>query len=81
MTSAMPKRTISLAALTVLEAGPVETIRIASACGYSHVGLRPVAATPTETHWPMLTDTALADEIARALMAKGWACWMWKSCA
>lgn len=71
MTSATPGRAISLAALTVLEAGPVETIRIAAACGYSHVGLRPVAATPTETHWPMLADAKIADEIARALDGEG----------
>jgi len=64
-------RVLSLAALTVLEAGPVETIRIASACGYTHVGLRPVAATPTERHWPMMSDAALAGEIARALDGEG----------
>lgn len=64
-------RPISLAALTVLEAGPLETIRIAAACGYSHVGLRPVAATPTETHWPMLEDAALAAEIDKALHNEG----------
>lgn len=60
-------RALSLAALTVLEAGPIETIRIAASCGYSHVGLRPVAATPTETHWPMLRDAALAGEIRKVL--------------
>jgi sugar phosphate isomerase/epimerase len=58
---------MSLAALTVLEAGPVETIRIAAACGYTHVGLRAVAATAAERHWPMLTDRALAADICRAL--------------
>jgi sugar phosphate isomerase/epimerase len=63
-------RPLSLAALTVLEAGPVETIRIAAVTGYSHVGLRPVAATPTEKHWPMLRDKALADAI-RAALAEG----------
>jgi len=63
-------RPLSLAALTVLEAGPVETIRIAAATGYSHVGLRPVAATPTEKHWPMLRDKTLADAI-RAALAEG----------
>jgi sugar phosphate isomerase/epimerase len=60
-------RALSLAALTVLEAGPVETIRIAAATGYSHVGLRPVAATPTEKHWPMLRDKTLAADINAAL--------------
>ncbi|NOW47648.1 sugar phosphate isomerase/epimerase [Novosphingobium sp. SG751A] len=64
-------RAISLAALTVLEAGPVETIRIAAACGYTHVGLRPVAATPTERHWPMMADAALAGEIRAALDGEG----------
>ena len=64
-------RPVSLAALTVLEAGPVETIRIAGATGYSHVGLRPVAATPTERHWPMLTDAALLAEIRAVLAGEG----------
>ena len=64
-------RAVSLAALSVLEAGPVETIRIAGALGYSHVGLRPVAATPGERHWPMMTDAALLGEIRAALAGEG----------
>ena len=64
-------RSISLAALTVLEAGPVDTIRIARATGYSHVGLRPVAATPNERHWPMPTDAPLLADIRAALAGEG----------
>jgi sugar phosphate isomerase/epimerase len=57
-------RAISLAALTVLESAPADMVRIAAACGYSHAGLRAIAATPTEPHLPILTDPALR----RALM-------------
>lgn len=60
-------RAISLAALTVLEVSPVETVRIAAACGYSHVGLRPIAATPVEAHFSLLGDAALRRETLSAL--------------
>jgi sugar phosphate isomerase/epimerase len=58
---------LSLAALTVLEAGPMETIAIARATGYSHVGLRAVPATPTEQAWPMARDAALGRDVGQAL--------------
>jgi sugar phosphate isomerase/epimerase len=60
-------RDISLAALTVLGLPPPEMIAVAARCGYSHVGLRPIAATPTEVHFPILTDAALRRE-TRAMM-------------
>jgi sugar phosphate isomerase/epimerase len=62
---------ISLAALTVLEVSPLETAQIAAACGYTHIGLRPVAATSTEPHFPILGDRKLSDELARVLAGEG----------
>ena len=64
-------RTISLAALTVLEVSPLEAVRIAARCGYSHIGLRPVAATPAEPHFPILADRSLSNELARVLEGEG----------
>jgi sugar phosphate isomerase/epimerase len=64
-------RAISLAALTVLEAHPVEAVSIAARCGYSHVGLRPVPATPEEPHLPILTDLAIQRELASRLDGEG----------
>jgi sugar phosphate isomerase/epimerase len=58
---------ISLAALTVLELPPPEMVAVAARCGYSHIGLRAIAATPTEVHFPILTDHALRRE-TRAMM-------------
>lgn len=64
-------RPLSLAALTVLEVSPLEAARIAGRCGYSHIGLRPVAATPTEPHFPILDDRRLSDELAQVLAGEG----------
>lgn len=64
-------RPISLAALTVLEVTPPEMISIAKACGYSHVGLRAIAATPNETHFPVMRDAALRRETLARLDATG----------
>lgn len=67
----MADRSLSLAALTVLEAGPFEQVRIARACGYTHVGLRPIAATPQEPHTPVLTDPRLRTELRSVLGGEG----------
>jgi sugar phosphate isomerase/epimerase len=67
----MNDRPVSLAALTVLEAGPFDTVRIARACGYSHVGLRPVAATPQELHVPILGHRSNRVELRRVLEGEG----------
>jgi sugar phosphate isomerase/epimerase len=64
-------RAISLAALTVLEARPIAAVRIAARCGYSHVGLRPVAATDSEPHVPILTDPAARRELLAVLAGEG----------
>jgi sugar phosphate isomerase/epimerase len=60
-------RDIALAVLTVLELSPVEMIGVAARCGYSHVGLRPLAATADEVHFPILTDAALRRDTLSAL--------------
>ena len=65
------QRPLSLAALTVLQASPPDMARIAARCGYSHVGLRPLAATPAEPQFPLLTDSALCRELARVLDGEG----------
>jgi len=64
-------RTLSLAALTVLELSPVEMVRCASAAGYSHVGLRLLPATPDEPVWDMVGDTPMVREVAAALRETG----------
>jgi sugar phosphate isomerase/epimerase len=64
-------RTLSLAALTVLELSPVEMVRCAAQAGYSHVGLRPVPATEHEPHWPLVGDTPLRREVLAALRDTG----------
>ena len=44
----MNKRTLSLAALTLLDVPPPEQVRIAARTGFTHVGLRLLPATPTD---------------------------------
>lgn len=62
---------ISLAALTVLEVSPREAIGIAAQCGYSHIGLRPLAATPAEPQPTMLHDAAEQADLLAALDGEG----------
>jgi sugar phosphate isomerase/epimerase len=64
-------RTLSLAALTVLELSPVEMVRCAAEAGFSHVGLRLVPATPNEPRWPSVGDTPLMRETRAALRDTG----------
>jgi sugar phosphate isomerase/epimerase len=64
-------RDISLAALTVLELSPPEMVAAAAHAGYSHIGLRPIPATPQEAHFPLLTDAALRRETRSALADHG----------
>lgn len=64
-------RDISLAALTVLEVPPDEAVRIAARCGYSHIGLRPVAATLGEPHVPILTDAGIRQDLLATLHGEG----------
>ena len=54
----MNTRTLSLAALTMLDVPPPEQVRIAAQTGFTHVGLRLLPATPTDPDYAMLGDTA-----------------------
>jgi sugar phosphate isomerase/epimerase len=65
------ERIISLAALTVLELPPPEMIAVAARCGYSHVGLRLIPATPAERHFALLDDAVLQRDTVRALADHG----------
>jgi sugar phosphate isomerase/epimerase len=64
-------RIISLAALTVLELSPPDMVEVAARCGYSHVGLRVIAATPDEAHFPLLADAGLSTETKARLADTG----------
>jgi sugar phosphate isomerase/epimerase len=56
----------SLAALTALELAPPALIDVAAACGYDHVGIRLLPATPGGTAYPLMDDeTSLRETIAR----------------
>ena len=64
-------RPISLAALTVLDVSPANQVLCAAHAGYSHVGIRLVPATPTETQWDMIGDTPMIREVEANLRATG----------
>ena len=64
-------RTLSLAALTVLELSPPEMVACAAQAGYSHVGLRLIPATDSEPNWPVLGDTAMVRELEHRLSDSG----------
>ncbi len=56
----------SLAALTALELAPPALVEVAAACGYDHVGLRLLPATPGGLAYPLMEDAAgLRETIAR----------------
>ncbi|MFD2645271.1 sugar phosphate isomerase/epimerase family protein [Pseudomonas japonica] len=67
----MSQRTLSLAALTVLELSPPEMVEVAARAGYSHVGLRLEPATPEEHHFPLVRDAALRQQTAARLRDTG----------
>jgi sugar phosphate isomerase/epimerase len=64
-------RPISISALTALELAPPDLVSIAAAAGYSHVGLRLVAATTTEPQRAMIGDTPMVRETRSRLDATG----------
>lgn len=63
----MNMRSLSLAALTVLDVSPPEQVRIAALTGYSHVGIRLLPATPDDPDYDMLGDTPTVRETLAAL--------------
>ena len=64
-------RTVSLAALTVLELSPVEMVRCAAEAGYSHIGLRLLPATPDEPVWDVAGNPPMLRELLAALADSG----------
>ena len=64
-------RSISLAALTVLELTPPEMVDCAAEAGFSHVGIRLLPATPTEPQYDIVGDTPLLREVERRLADTG----------
>ncbi|CBG87257.1 sugar phosphate isomerase/epimerase family protein [Citrobacter rodentium] len=67
----MNMRSLSLAALTVLDVPPPEQVRIAALAGYSHVGIRLLPSTPDDPDYDMLGDTATVRETLAALRDTG----------
>ena len=65
------QRPISLCALTALELAPPDLVSAAAAAGYTHVGLRLVAASPTEPQREMVGDTPMVRETRARLDATG----------
>jgi regulator of protease activity HflC (stomatin/prohibitin superfamily) len=64
-------RPLSLAALTVLELTPPDMVTCAAEAGFSHVGIRLLPATPTETQYELVGDTPLLREVLRRLADTG----------
>ena len=65
------QRTLSLAALTVIELSPVQQVYCAAQAGYSHVGLRLIPATDNEPSWDAVGDTPMVRELHAALRDTG----------
>lgn len=67
-------RPIGLAALSVLDVTPANQVIVASEAGYTHVGLRLIPATPTETVHNVIGDTPMVREVERRLKETGIKC-------
>ncbi|MCH4563920.1 sugar phosphate isomerase/epimerase [Halomonas sp. EGI 63088] len=67
----MHDRTVSLAALTVLELSPPAMVEVAARAGYDGVGLRLIPATPEEHHFPLASDAALLRQTRERLRDTG----------
>jgi sugar phosphate isomerase/epimerase len=65
----------SLAHLTVLALPPIRVIDAAVLAGYDYVSLRLIRVTPTETHYPLITDRTLMKETKARLAASGLGVW------
>jgi sugar phosphate isomerase/epimerase len=64
-------RTISLAALTVIELAPPDMVSCAAEAGYSHVGLRLIPVMPQDIPHPIIGDTPMRREVLARLAATG----------
>ena len=67
----MNMRTLSLAALSLLDVPPPEQVRIAARTGFTHVGLRLLPATPADPDYDILGDTPAVRLPLRPLMDTG----------
>lgn len=67
----MNPRTLSLAALTVLDVPPAQQVHCAAEAGFSHVGLRLVPATASEPHYDMIGHTPMVRDTLSALQQTG----------
>lgn len=61
----------SLAALTALELAPPGLIDVAAACGYDHIGIRLLPATPGGIAYPLEDKAGLRETIARPCESGG----------
>jgi sugar phosphate isomerase/epimerase len=64
-------RTLSLAALTVLELPPPDRVTCAAEAGFSHVGVRLLPATTTEPQYDLIGDAPLLRDVERRLADTG----------
>ncbi|WP_252406623.1 hypothetical protein, partial [Acinetobacter pittii] len=64
-------RLLSLAHLTVIDAGTLELIRAAAAGGFDHAGLRIVAPTASDSIVPVIGDQAMIRAILAEMAATG----------
>lgn len=64
-------RTISLAALTVLELTPPDMVSCAAEAGYTHVGLRLLPVMPQDTPHPIIGNTPMRRELLARIAATG----------
>lgn len=69
--SANAPRRLSLAHLTVIDAGPLELIRAAAAGGFDHVGLRIVAPTASDRIVPVIGDETMIRAVLAEMAATG----------
>lgn len=53
--------------LTMLDVSPPDLVRVARKAGFDFVGLRVVAATPSEESWPMTAGATMLEETERRL--------------
>lgn len=68
------QRPIGLAALSVLDVSPANQVTVAYEAGYTHVGLRLIPATPTETVHNVIGDTPMVREVEKRLKETGIKC-------
>lgn len=64
-------RTISLAALSVIECAPPDLVTVAAEAGFNAVGLRLLPARPTDVRQPIIGDTPMRRETLKRLQDTG----------